>query len=161
MQQVQTKVWLNGSLLMKTLWDSVVALALSAIVCVAITSCSRRYREEYRHTLWDAASTSKGAANDIWIEYDSINRNVIAIYRDCDGDGYVDECMTFCGPIVALYRGRNHDGLMDTVRNILDPRDFDKRIQAGTPESGPFTRERLDELARAFPRVVGQRQIPK
>jgi hypothetical protein len=65
---------------------------------------------EYRR-----AFVSSRSGNDLWIEYGAVSLRPVAIYRDDDGDGLVDECLAFSGPVVAVYRASHIYGLRGGV----------------------------------------------
>jgi hypothetical protein len=125
------------------------AALLVGFAVLFIPGCS--YREEIKHNLWAAGAVSKGSPSDIWIEYEPIHLTVVGVYRDYDGDGLIDERVQFSGSMVAVYRSSKHDGVMDVVRNSLDPAAVDERISPDSPEAGPFTRAKLDDVVRRSP----------
>lgn len=132
----------------------VAAVALLVLVGSLFVVWTKPRSEEIRSSSWDAASISGKPAHDYWIEYHPYDKSiVVSTYRDYDGDGLVDERITFCGPIVAIYKSTKHDGYLDTVRNVLDPNDQGEPISRDAPEAGPFTRAKLDENARTRPRA--------
>jgi hypothetical protein len=136
---------------------AIACMTIAFAVIVAGNGCGQKVREEIRGSLWDVGSTVAGGEHDVWVEYSSLDFRVIGVYRDFDGDGFVDERITFCGPIVAVYTSSSHNGTMDTVRNVLNPHDRGQHIAADAPEAGPFTREKLDKLVRDFPRARADR----
>jgi hypothetical protein len=114
-------------------------------------------REELSHGLWSAGTISNSSAHDIWIECDPVGGKVSALYRDYDGDGFVDECLMFSGPLITVFRASEKDGLLNTMRDISEPLDSTVRLPHGSPEIGPFTRAQLDKRAQEYP--VGGRKL--
>jgi hypothetical protein len=117
---------------------------LLALVWIGVKG-SYRPGCELRHSLWRAGKVSDRSQNDLWIEYGAVSLMPVALYRDFDGDGLVDECLAFSGPVVAVYRASNNDGVLDTVRGIGEPLIPAERVPRDSPEAGPFTRAILDE----------------
>jgi hypothetical protein len=103
-------------------------------------------------SLWVAGKIANRSENDIWIEYGAVSRRIVAIYRDHDGDGLVDECLIFSGPLITVFRSSSKDdGVLDMMRDIGQPLDSAEKLQRGSPDAGPFTRAKLDKLARSRP----------
>jgi hypothetical protein len=140
---------------MKHFWPVAGSAAIAGcLLLVLVLITIKRYSppgEELRHSLWSAGAISNRSDNDIWIECGAVSRRVVAIYRDYDGDGLVDECLMFSGPHVEVFRASNKDGLLDLVRDIRQPLDSVERLPRGSPEAGPFTRAKLDEEVRTHP----------
>lgn len=135
------------------------AIAVIAVgLCVAFnlwSSLEKAYRpREQLSCRWSAGATSNRSSNDMWIEYNPIDYRVSSVYRDCDGDGFVDERLMFVTSRIVLFRASSNDGLLDTMRYLSSPSNSATRLTPGAPESGPFTRDDLDERARTRPLVA-------
>ena len=134
----------------------VVATAIAGCVFLGLVCAAIKWAftkgEEHLGSLWAAGAVSARSENDIWIEYVGPRGEVGAVYRDYDGDGIVDECLMFAGPYIAVYRSTKKDGILDMTHYIDQPLGSVERLPPGAPESGPFTRDKLDALARLHPR---------
>ena len=126
---------------------------LSVLVWIIFSGLRYPPREQWS-SLWSAGTISNQSANDIWIEYGAVSGQVVAIYRDYDGDGFIDECLMLSVQHATLFRASNNYGLLNTMRDIHQSPDSAVRLPPGSPEAGPFTRTRLDELVRTHPRDV-------
>jgi hypothetical protein len=107
---------------------------------------------EMRSSRWIAGKTKDCEFNDIWIEVRSQDLQNITIYRDLNGDGIIDDCLTIVGnPIISIMRDENSSGHMNYEKDIRIPFSKATMIEPNTPEWRTIKGTELDENYRRFP----------